>query len=172
MTTYKVLTFPDPFLKTVAKPVDQFDAELHEIAEKMTHTMYENSGIGLAAVQVGVDKRLFIMDVKYSKDDPDSDRNPTVVINPELIEKADEQIMEEGCLSVPEFRAEVKRWAKITLRYQDLSGESREIEAEGLHAVCIQHEMDHLDGILFIDHLPLLQRNMVKKKLKKQYAKA
>lgn len=170
MTVFKVLTFPDPFLKTVAKPVTQFDDDLRSKAEIMIETMYENAGIGLAATQVGMNRRLFVMDIYYSKELPETVRDPQVIINPVIVEKEDEQIMEEGCLSVPEFRAEVKRFNKIKLNYQDLEGTKHEMEAEGLLAICIQHEMDHLDGILFIDHLPTLQRNMVKKKLKKLYA--
>lgn len=170
MTVYKVLTFPDPFLKTVAKPVTQFDDELKSKAENMIETMYENAGIGLAATQVGMNRRLFVMDIYYSKDLPETVRDPQVIINPVIVEKENEQVMEEGCLSVPEFRAEVTRFNKIKLKYQDLEGEEKMMDAEGLLAVCIQHEMDHLDGVLFIDYLPTLQRNIIKKKLKKHYA--
>lgn len=170
MNLFKVLTFPDPFLKTIARPVIQFDEDLKQIANKMIDTMYENNGIGLAAVQVGIDKRLFVMDIFFNKELPESERDPKVIINPELIETSEDQIMEEGCLSVPEFRAEVKRFGKIKLKYQDLEGNSQEVDAEGLLAVCIQHEMDHLDGKLFIDYLPPLQKAMIKKKLKKRYA--
>lgn len=170
MATYKVLTFPHPFLKTVAKPVISFDDKLKTIVADMSETMYESAGIGLAAVQVGLDKRLFVMDVNYTSETPESERNPIPIINPQLLEKEQEQTMEEGCLSVPEFRAEVKRYGKIKLGYQDLNGEKQEMDAEGLLAVCIQHEMDHLDGKLFIDYLPPLQRTMIKKKLKKHYA--
>jgi peptide deformylase len=167
MDLYKVLTFPDPFLKTIAKPVTEFNDDLREISERMIHTMYENSGIGLAAVQVGIDKRLFVMDVNYSKDLPEEERNPEVIINLEFIKKSDEQISEEGCLSVPEFRAEIHRYGRVKVRYQDLKGETTEKEVEGILAICMQHENDHLDGKLFIDHLPPLQRSMVRKRLKK-----
>lgn len=170
MAAYKILTYPDPFLKTVAKPVIEFDSKLREVVESMNETMYGNNGIGLAAVQVGLDKRLFVMDVTYNRDLPESARNPLVLVNPEILEKSDEQINEEGCLSVPEFRAEVKRFGQIKVRYQDLEGKEQVIEANGLKSVCIQHEMDHLDGKLFIEYLPILQRNMIKKKLKKRYA--
>ncbi len=168
MEVYKVLTYPDPFLKTVATPVTSFNEELREISERMIHTMYESAGVGLAATQVGVDKRFFVMDVNYNKEIPESERNPIVVINPEIIEKDDKQTGDEGCLSVPEFRADVERYRQIKLHYRDLKGELREMNAEELAAVCIQHEMDHLKGKLFIDHLPPLQRNMIKKKLKKR----
>ncbi len=167
MDLYKVLTFPDPFLKKVAKPVTVFDDDLKKISEIMISTMYENSGIGLAATQVGVDKRLFVMDINFSKDLPESERTPVVVVNPEISEKTDKQVSEEGCLSVPEFRAEITRFERIKLRYQNLEGEVREDRANGLLAVCIQHETDHLDGKLFIDYLQPLQRSIVKKKLKK-----
>ena len=167
MEPYKVLTFPDPFLKTIAKPVAVFDEELKEIADRMIVTMYESGGIGLAAIQVGIDKRMFVMDVSYSKEMPESDRNPTVIINPEIEEKGQAALGEEGCLSVPEFRADVKRASEIVLRFKDLNGEQQELEADGMMAVCIQHETDHLNGKLFIDYLPPLQRNMIRKKLKK-----
>ncbi|MCG8339238.1 MAG: peptide deformylase [Proteobacteria bacterium] len=170
MTVYKVLTYPDPFLKTVATPVTEFDNKLKEISDNMIETMYENAGIGLAAVQIGFGKRLFVMDVTYSKELPESARNPMVIINPEIIEKSEEQVNEEGCLSVPEFRAEVKRSGSITLKYQDVEGNEHTMEASGLKSICIQHEMDHLEGKLFIDYLPSLQRNMIRKKLKKRYA--
>ena len=170
MSVYKVLTFPDPFLKITANSVIKFDDDLRSKAEIMINTMYKNAGIGLAATQVGLNRRLFVMDVYYSKESPESERDPQTVVNPVIVEKSDEQIMEEGCLSVPDFRAEVKRFGKIKLQYKDLDGKDHEIEAEGILAVCIQHEIDHLNGKLFIDHLPTLQRNMIKKKLKKQYA--
>ncbi len=170
MAVYKVLTFPDPFLKTIATPVTEFDEKLKEIADAMVETMYKNSGIGLAAVQVGYGKRLFVMDVTYSKELPESTRNPMFITNPEIIEKSAEQVGEEGCLSVPDFRGEVKRFGSITLKYQDIEGVEHMMEAEGIKAVCIQHEMDHLEGKLFIDYLPTLQRNIIKKKLKKRHA--
>ena len=170
MSLYKVLTFPDPFLKTVASPVIEFDQNLRSQVEIMIETMYENAGIGLAATQVGLNKRLFVMDVFYSKEIPESERDPQVIINPVISEGSDEQVMEEGCLSVPDFRAEVKRFSKLKLQYKDLDGKDRQMEGEGLLAICIQHELDHLDGKLFIDYLPSLQRAMIKKKLKKQYA--
>ncbi|MBU2515099.1 peptide deformylase [bacterium] len=168
MEAYKILTYPDPFLKIIAKPVTLFDEELQEISERMIQTMYEGIGVGLAATQVGVNKRLFVMDVSYNKDLPESERNPIVVINPKIIEKADKQAGEEGCLSVPEFRADVERYRQVKLQYRDLKGDLKEMDAEDLAAVCIQHEIDHLKGKLFIDYLPPLQRNMIKKKLKKR----
>ncbi len=170
MTIYKILTYPDPFLKTVATPVTEFDEKLKEISDNMIETMYEKSGIGLAAVQIGFGKRLFVMDVTYNKELPESARNPMVIVNPEITESSEEQVNEEGCLSVPEFRAEVKRVGTISLKYQDVEGNEHTMEASGLKSICIQHEMDHLEGKLFIDYLPTLQRNMIRKKLKKRYA--
>ncbi len=169
MALYKVLTFPDPFLKTVAKPVTVFDDKLRQIASDMSETMYENAGVGLAAVQVGLDMRMFVMDVTYDRDDPNS-KNPIVIINPEFLEKKGKQCSEEGCLSVPEYRAEVDRYDSIRIRYQDLDGVEHTKFTSGYESTCMQHETDHLDGKLFIDHLPVLQRNMIKKKLKKHYA--
>ncbi len=168
MAVYKILTFPHPFLKTKAKPVTEFDDELKNITDTMIETLYENSGVGLAAVQVGLNKRLFVMDVNNNNDLNVSERRPTIIVNPEIVAKSDEQVGEERCLSVPDFSGEVKRYSKLTLKYQDLKGNPHEINAEGLLAVCIQHELDHLDGKLFIDLLPPLQRKIVKTKLKKQ----
>ncbi len=167
MDVYKILTFPHPFLTAVAKPVEKTD-DLEKIVEMMINTMYLNAGVGLAATQVDIDKRLFVADVKYEKDNPDSTKDPIVIINPEIIEESDLQSMEEGCLSVPEFRAEVQRYSKITLQYQDINFKQHTIEAEGFFAVCIQHELDHLNGKLFIDHLRPLQRKIIKTKLKKK----
>ncbi|MBU3916360.1 peptide deformylase [bacterium] len=168
MDVYKILTFPDPFLTTVAKPVEKSDDDLERIIETMINTMYNYVGVGLAATQVGIDKRLFVVDVNYNKDDPDSQKNPIVIINPEIVSESDMQSAEEGCLSVPEFRAEVQRFTKITLQYQNINLEDQIIEAEGLFAICIQHELDHLNGKLFIDRLRPLQRKIIKTKLKKK----
>ena len=169
MAVYKILTYPDPFLKTTASPVTIFDDKLREEAGNMIETMYENNGVGLAAIQVGLNKRLFVMDVGYNKENPET-RSPQVVINPQIVEHQNEQLGEEGCLSIPDFRAEVKRYAHIKLRYQDLDGKEHTLDANGLRSVCIQHESDHLDGKLFIDYLMPLQRSIIKKKLKKRYA--
>lgn len=166
MTILKVLTFPDPFLKKTAKPVTEFDEKLKKFAEDMFDTMYDEHGIGLAATQVGEDKRMLVIDVDYSGKE-DSERNPTVIINPVIASSEGESIEEEGCLSVPEFRAEVKRKKSIVLEYNDLEGKKQTLETDGLFSICIQHEMDHLNGILFIDHLPALKQRMVKTRLKK-----
>lgn len=168
MATLDVLTYPDPFLKTIASPVTSFDKELETLVENMIETMYDHRGIGLAATQVGSDKKLFIMDIDFHPDDPESSKNPLVIINPELSSPSGEVNYEEGCLSVPELRAVVHRPSHIKLSYQALDQSQHTIEAEGLLAICIQHEFDHLEGKLFIDRLPKMNRKIFLKKLKKQ----
>jgi peptide deformylase len=171
MTVLKVLTYPDPFLKTIAKPVTVFDHKLKKFTDDMSETMYSANGIGLAATQVGEDKRLFVIDVEYKVDEEgEGVRNPLVMINPIIMEKTDKLFSEEGCLSVPDYRAEVERFEQLKVKYNQLDGTEVTVEADGLFAICIQHELDHLDGILFIDKLPLLKRKMIQKKLKKQAA--
>lgn len=167
MAVLEILTYPDPFLRKVAVPVNDIDRQLKTMAEDMLETMYNKSGLGLAAIQVGLDKRMFVMDVEFNREDPESDKKPVVVINPEIVEKSGESQVEEGCLSVVDFRSEIKRSSKVTLQYQDLEGKTQTYEAEGIAAICIQHELDHLDGKLFIDYLPPIKRKMVKGKLKK-----
>ncbi|NQU65627.1 MAG: peptide deformylase [SAR324 cluster bacterium] len=168
MASLKILTFPDPFLKIVAKPVTVFDATLDTLVHNMVETMYDEPGIGLAATQVQEDKRLFVMDVFFKKEDPESQKKPVAVINPEIISASGESVIEEGCLSVPEVRAEIKRFAEINLRFQDLKQVIHELKAEGMLAICIQHELDHLNGKLFIDYLPPLKRRMIQNRLKKR----
>jgi len=162
MAILNILEFPDPRLKTVAKDVKSFDIELKKLVENMTETMYSANGIGLAATQVNVHKRLLVLDVSEDQDEP------RVYINPELLDHSGEQNHEEGCLSVPGIYASVKRAENITIKAQDVEGNSFEEQLEGLHAVCVQHEMDHLIGRLFVDYLSPLKRNMVRKKLEKQ----
>ncbi|MDX2469577.1 MAG: peptide deformylase [SAR324 cluster bacterium] len=166
MALLQVLSYPDPFLKNIATPVDCFDEELKSFLKDMADTMYDSVGIGLAAIQVGSIKRMFVMDLGFDGDD-DTTKDPLFLINPVIIEKEGEQIMEEGCLSVPDYRADVVRAREITLEYQDETGAKKKIQATGLTSVCIQHELDHLDGVLFIDHLSPLRRKMIQKKLKK-----
>ena len=161
-----VHSFPDPVLKQKALPVKEFDEKLAELADNMFETMYEERGIGLAAVQVGVLKQLVVVDLKSGEEDI-SLRKPRVFVNPHIVERSGETISEEGCLSVIEYRAEIKRAESIKLEFQDLQGELRTMEAVGLLSICIQHELDHLQGILFIDHLPMLKQKMVKKRLAK-----
>ncbi|MAA89997.1 MAG: peptide deformylase [Deltaproteobacteria bacterium] len=166
MALLTVHSFPDPVLKQKALPVKEFDEKLAELADNMLETMYEERGIGLAAVQVGVLKQLVVVDLKSGEEDI-SLREPRVFVNPHIVERSGETISEEGCLSVIEYRAEIKRAESIKLEFQDLQGEPRTMEAEGLLSICIQHELDHLQGILFIDHLPILKQKMVKKRLAK-----
>ena len=162
MATLNILEFPDPRLKTVADEVKSFDSELKILVKDMTETMYSANGIGLAATQVNVHKRLLVLDVSEEQD------QPRVYLNPKIVEQSGEQIHEEGCLSVPGIYASVKRAEIITVIAQDTDGKSFQEQLEGLHAVCLQHEMDHLIGRLFVDYLSPLKRNMVRKKLEKQ----
>ena len=162
MAKLNILEFPDPRLTTVARPVESFDESLKKLVEDMTETMYSANGIGLAATQVNIHKRLLVLDVSENQD------QPRVYINPEIVDQSGEQTHEEGCLSVPGIYASVKRAENIKVKAQDLDGNSFEEQLEGLHAVCIQHEMDHLIGRLFVDYLSPLKRNMVRKKLEKQ----
>ena len=162
MARLNILEFPDPRLTTVANEVKDFDDSLKKLVEDMTETMYLARGIGLAATQVNVHKRLLVLDVSEDQD------QTRVYINPEILNQSGEQNQEEGCLSVPGIYASVKRAENITVRAQDLDGKTFEEQLEGLHAVCVQHEMDHLVGRLFVDYLSPLKRNMVRKKLEKQ----
>ena len=162
MSNLNILEFPDPRLTTVAGDVEIFDESLKKLVQDMTETMYSAHGIGLAATQVNVHKRLLVLDVSENQD------QPRVYINPQILSSEGEQDHEEGCLSVPGIYASVKRAENITVRAQDSDGNTFEEQAEGLHAVCIQHEMDHLIGRLFVDYLSPLKRNMVRKKLEKQ----
>lgn len=162
MSKLNILEFPDPRLTTVAVDVESFDEGLKKLVLDMTETMYSARGIGLAATQVNVHKRLLVLDLSENQD------QPRVYINPQILNSSGEKEYEEGCLSVPGIYANVKRAENITIRAQDIDGSFFEEQLEGLHAVCIQHEMDHLIGRLFVDYLSPLKRNMVKKKLKKQ----
>jgi len=162
MSKLNILEFPDTRLTTVAVDVESFDEALIRLIQDMTETMYSARGIGLAATQVNVHKRLLVLDISENQD------QPRVYINPEILNSSGEQEYEEGCLSVPGIYANVKRAENITIRAQDSDGNVFEEQLEGLHAVCVQHEMDHLIGRLFVDYLSPLKRNIVKKKLEKQ----
>lgn len=162
MALLNILHFPDPRLRTVAKPVTEFDDELGQLVSDMFETMYEAPGIGLAATQVDRHIRLLVMDVSEARN------QPRCLINPKILEADGEEEMDEGCLSVPGFYEKVRRAEHIRVRAQDVDGETREFEAEGLEAVCIQHEMDHLEGKLFVDYLSNLKRNRIRSKLVKQ----
>ena len=168
MALREIVQFPDPRLKQIAKPIVEVDDALRELARDMIDVMYDEPGIGLAAPQVGASIRLFVIDTAWS--DEEIGKNPTVVLNPEISDREGKIIWEEGCLSVPDYEANVERDEKITLRGMDLDGNPIEERAEGLRAVCIQHEVDHLDGILFIDRISRLKRGLYVKKRKKQIA--
>jgi peptide deformylase len=172
MAIRRIYETPEPVLRQISKPVETFDAELKTLVADMFETMYAAPGIGLAAVQVGVPIRLLVIDLQELEDleDPESPvvRQPRVFINPEILWHSDNEVpYTEGCLSVPEQYAEVLRPDRIRARWRDEKGNSYEEEIEGLLAVCLQHEMDHLNGVLFIDHLSRLKRDMVLKKLTK-----
>ncbi len=166
MALREIVKFPDPRLKEVSKPITEVDDALRELARDMIDVMYDEPGIGLAAPQVGASIRMFVIDTEWS--DEEVGRHPMVVLNPEISEREEKIIWEEGCLSVPDYSANVERDAKITLRGNDLDGNPIEERAEGLRAVCIQHEVDHLDGVLFIDRISRLKRSLYVKKRKKQ----
>ena len=164
MAIREILTVPDPRLKLKSEPVEAVDDALRALMDDMLETMYAAPGIGLAPIQVGVPKRVIVMDLAREGED----KQPRYVVNPEILWASEEtQPYEEGCLSIPEIYDEVERPARVKLRYLNYHGEQIEEEAEGLYAVCIQHEMDHLEGVLFIDHLSRLKREKALQKLKK-----
>ena len=164
MAVRPILTVPDPVLKQVSKRIDAVTDETRKLMDDMLETMYAAPGIGLAAIQVGVPQRIIVMDLA-KEDEP---RAPRYFANPEILETSEEmQTYEEGCLSVPEYFDEVERPSRVKLRYLNYKGEQVEEWAEGMYAVCIQHEMDHLQGTLFIDHLSRLKRSFAINKVKK-----
>jgi peptide deformylase len=162
MALLPILEFPDPRLRTVAKPIAQVDTSVRQLIDDMFETMYEAPGIGLAATQVNMHVQLLVLDISEEHD------QPMVFINPEIIAFEGSQTYQEGCLSVPGIFADVKRHNQITVRALNRDGESFETQADGLLAVCIQHEMDHLAGKVFVDYLSPLKRELVRKKLAKQ----
>tara|TARA_B100000575_G_C22861675_1_gene503443 strand:+ start:220 stop:744 length:525 start_codon:yes stop_codon:yes gene_type:complete len=165
MPIKKIITIPNPILRKVSEPVKTVNKEIKKLLKDMLETMYEAPGIGLAAVQVGVLKRIIVIDISQK----DEKKKPLFIINPELTYKSDDLVSyEEGCLSIPNQFAEVKRPNKCNINYLDFEGNKKEIKAEGLLATCIQHEIDHLNGILFIDHLSKLKKDLIIKKAKKQ----
>jgi peptide deformylase len=165
MALREIIVVPDPRLKQVSKPVDAVDDDLRALMDDMLETMYAAPGIGLAAIQVAEPKRVIVMDLAREGEEP----QPRFFVNPEILWASEETApYEEGCLSVPEIYDEVERPAQVKLRYLNYQGEQVEEDADGLFAVCIQHEMDHLDGVLFIDHLSRLKREQAIKKVKKQ----
>ena len=180
MAIRTILEAPDPLLKRISRPVETFDAELRTLIADMFDTMYDAPGIGLAAIQVNVPLRVVVVDLQdggepaepvevgEDAEEPVRVPNPRVFINPEILDPSpDYSVYSEGCLSVPEIYADVERPAAVRLRWQDVQGDWQEEAMTGMMATCIQHEMDHLEGILFIDHLSRLKRSMALKKLEK-----
>jgi len=164
MALLPILTAPDPRLKKKSLPVDAVDAGVRQLMDDMLETMYDAPGIGLAAPQVGVLKRVIVLDI----DREDTKTGPLFMANPEIVAASDEDVSyEEGCLSVPDHYSDVVRPAKVTVRYLDRDGKQQDLACDGLLATCVQHEIDHLDGVLFIDHISALKRNMILRKLLK-----
>lgn len=164
MAVRPILTAPDPRLKAVSAPVEKVDGEIRKLVDDMVETMYEADGIGLAAIQIGVPKRIIVMDLEQK----DGRKKPLVYINPKVLWAADETAtFEEGCLSVPDIWEDVARPARIKAEHLDRDGKRVSLDAEGLLATCLQHEMDHLEGVLFIDHLSRLKRSIALRKLQK-----
>lgn len=164
MSIKPLIILPDPILRQVSTPVERIDEPLLKLADDMLETMYDAPGIGLAAIQVGEPLRMLVIDLA-KEDEPPA---PHVFINPDVLESgAERSVYEEGCLSIPDYYAEVERPATVRVRYLDRDGRLQEMQAEGLMATCLQHEIDHLNGVLFIDHISKLKRDMVVKKFKK-----
>lgn len=164
MSIRPLVILPDPKLRLVSEPVKDITDEIRKLADDMLETMYDAPGVGLAAIQVGVPLRIVTMDVSKTE----GEREPMVLINPEIIWASEEKrVYEEGCLSIPEYYEEVERPDRVRFRYMNLKGEIIEQDAEDLMATCVQHEIDHLDGVLFIDHLSKLKRDRVLTKFKK-----
>lgn len=165
MAKLPIITLPDPILRTQSSAVEQVDDDMRRLIDDMLETMYDAPGIGLAAIQVAVPKRLLVVDVT----DKDEERNPIAMINPEIVRLGDQgRVYEEGCLSIPDVLVDIERPSAVTVRYIDREGKPQELNAEGLLATAIQHEMDHLDGKLIIDFLSRLKRDMVVRRFKKQ----
>ena len=177
----KIFTYPSPILKKIAEPVTEFNEELKQLCLNMLYTMYKAPGIGLAAPQVGISKRLFVMDIDYKREKVTradgtldfelSEFNPLVFINPIIEDKEGEILYQEGCLSVPNIFEEVKRAQSISVKFQDWDGNHHKMNAEELLSVCIQHENDHLDGIVFLERLSLIKKNLLTKKYMKKKKK-
>ena len=164
MTIKPLIILPDPILRQVSKPIETIDGEVKKLAEDMLETMYDAPGIGLAAIQIGVARRMLVLDVSKEGED----KKPLVFINPEIVAATDARsVYEEGCLSIPDYYAEVERPAAITVKHLDRDGKEQVTEADGLLATCLQHEIDHLNGVLFIDHISKLKREMVIRKFTK-----
>ena len=164
MTIKPLIILPDPILRQVSKPIETVDSEVQKLADDMLETMYDAPGIGLAAIQIGVARRMLVLDVSKEGED----KKPLVFINPDVVSASDTRsVYEEGCLSIPDYYAEVERPATITVKHLDRDGKEQLTEADGLLATCLQHEIDHLNGVLFIDHISKLKREMVIRKFTK-----
>jgi len=164
MTIKPLIILPDPILRQASKPIERVDADLQRLADDMLETMYDAPGIGLAAIQIGVPRRVLVIDVSREGEE----KQPQVFINPEIVKSSDERsVYEEGCLSIPDYYAEVERPAVVSVKYLDRNGKEQTVEADGLLATCLQHEIDHLNGVLFIDYISRLKREMVIKKFTK-----
>lgn len=164
MTIKPLIILPDPLLRQASKPIERIDTETQRLADDMLETMYDAPGIGLAAIQIGVPRRMLVIDVSREGEE----KTPLVFINPEIVASSDERsVYEEGCLSIPDYYAEVERPARVTVKHLDRDGKEQLTEADGLLATCVQHEIDHLNGVLFIDYISRLKREMVIKKFTK-----
>jgi peptide deformylase len=164
MTIKPLIILPDPVLRQLSQPVETVNADVRRLADDMLDTMYDAPGIGLAAIQIGIPRQMLVIDV--SKDG--EEKQPLIFINPKILTTSDERsVYEEGCLSIPDYYAEVERPATITVEYIDLEGKQLTAKADGLLATCLQHEIDHLNGVLFIDHISKLKREMVIRKFTK-----
>ena len=164
MSIKPIILLPEPVLREQSAPIERFDDDLKRLVSDMTQTMYDAPGIGLAAIQIGIARRILVIDIAKDEDN----QTPQIFINPEIVKHSEvTSVYEEGCLSIPEYYAEVERPAEITVNYLDLSGKKQVIETDGLMATCLQHEIDHLNGVLFIDYLSRLKRQMVIKKFTK-----
>ncbi|TBF33769.1 peptide deformylase [Rhizobium leguminosarum] len=164
MTIKPLIILPDPVLRQLSKPIERVDSDLQRLADDMLETMYDAPGIGLAAIQIGVPRRMLVIDISREGEE----KQPQVFINPEIVKSSDERsLYEEGCLSIPDYYAEVERPAVVSVKYLDCNGKEQTVEADGLLATCLQHEIDHLNGVLFIDYISRLKREMVIKKFTK-----
>ncbi|QPF84612.1 peptide deformylase [Bradyrhizobium genosp. L] len=173
MAIREIIILPDKQLRLVSKPVEAVTPEIRKLADDMLETMYDAPGIGLAAIQVAQPLRLITMDLAKREEDGETTPKPRVFINPEIIARSEElSVYEEGCLSIPEYYEEVERPARVRIRFLDLDGKLHEEDAEGLYATCIQHEIDHLNGVLFVDYLSKLKRDRVFKKFEKAAKRA
>jgi peptide deformylase len=164
MTIKPLIILPDPLLRQASTPIERVDVDIKRLADDMLETMYDAPGIGLAAIQIGVPRRMLVIDVAREGEE----KQPLVFINPEILASSDERsVYEEGCLSIPDYYAEVERPATVKVKYLDRDGKEQLVDADGLLATCLQHEIDHLNGVLFIDYISRLKREMVIKKFTK-----